>query len=139
MPRRAVPQQRFTAPRHRAIRARSKSRRNPNYRTPTTYSNTVTNSGTVASADFTISIAGPVTPTSVYFENTTQGKTVWITLAPASGQTLVVDFYARTVTLAGVAQTDALTSDSRWWDLSAGANTIRSNVGATVAARDAFH
>lgn len=142
MPRRGTAVQRNAPARRRPVTpvaTRAKRRiRNPSYRAQTVYSGTVTNAGTVASPNFTISIAGPVTPSAVYFENATQGKTVWLTIAPASGQTLTVDFYARTVTLAGVTQSGVVTSDSRWWDLSSGANTIRSNVAATVTPNDAY-
>ena len=138
MPRRAVAVQRFTARRPAIIRARSRLRRNPAYRAGTVYSASVTNAGSTASPSFTVSIAGPVTPTGVYFENATQGKTVWISTAPASGQTLTVDFSTRTVTLAGSTLSGVVTIDSRWWDLSAGVNTIRSNVAATVTHRDAY-
>lgn len=137
MPRRAVPVQRFRAPRHRSTPQRSVGARNPSHRAATVYSGTITNSGTVATAP-SISIAGPLTTPTVYFENATAGKTVWVNVTVGSGQTLVVDFAARTVTLAGVLLSGVLSVDSRWWDLAPGANTVRSNVTATITHRDAY-
>ena len=111
--------------------------RNPSYRTATVYSGTANNTGVSATAP-TITIAGPVAASTVYFENATAGKTVWINITVGSGQTLSVDFSTRVVTLAGVTQTGVVSIDSRWWDLAAGNNTIRSNVAATVTWRPAY-
>lgn len=137
MPRRGVAQQSFRAPRRQASIGRTTTVRNPAGRTATIFSGTVTNGGTIATHPI-ISIAGPVAPSTIYFENATAGKTVWINQAVADGQTLTVDFATRTVTLAGVSVTGAVSIDSRWWELAPGANTIRSNVAASVSHRDAF-
>lgn len=139
MPRRAVAQQRITVPKRRPVQPRRRVRtvRNPSYRAATVYSATVTNGGIIATSP-TISIAGPVTPSTIYFENATAGKTVWINQTVGSGQTLSVDFSTRTVTLSGTTVTGVVTVDSRWWDLAPGANTVRSNVAATVTHRDAY-
>lgn len=137
MPRRAVPVQRYVAPKPRKVRAHSSARRNPAYRAGVVYTGTATNSGTVATNP-TITVTGPVTPTSLFFENATAGKTIWINCAVGSGQTLTVDFGARTVRLNSTVQTNVLTADSRWWDLASGANTLRSNVAAAVTWRNAY-
>lgn len=138
MPQRAVRQQRSTQRRSaRQRKGTTRFVRNPNYRTSTVFSGTITNTGTIATAP-SISIAGPVVPASIYFENATAGKTVWINQAVASGQTLTVDFSTRTVTLAGATVTGVVTIDSRWWELAPGANTVRSNVAASVTHRDAY-
>lgn len=137
MPRRAVPVQSFRTPRHRSIPQRSIGARNPNHRAGSVYTATITNNGTVATAP-AITISGPLSVPTVYFENATAGKTVWVNQTVGSGQTLTVDFGARTVTLAGVTLSGVLSVDSRWWDLAPGANTVRSNVAATVTHRDAY-
>lgn len=134
MPRRAVAQQRYRAPRHRAPRARSSLHRTP--ATQVVKSATVTNAGTVETAPV-LSKTSVTGPTTVYFENATQAKTVWVSVPAGTGD-LSVDFSTKAVTFAGSTLTDAVTVDSRWWTLSPGANTIRSNVAASVTHRDAF-
>lgn len=137
MPRRAVAQQRFV---RRASLARSSVSthvRNPSYRAGTTFTATVTNAGTVVTAP-TISYTAVGSWVSVFFTNVTAGKTIWVNQSLTNGQVLVVDFSARTVTVDGVAVSGVLSVDSRWWDLAVGANTIRSNVPASVSHRDAF-
>ena len=135
MPRRVVAAQRFSAPARRAVRPRSSTLRNP--LTQTVFSATVTNSGTVASAPV-ISIAGPLSTPTVYFENATADKRVTLNITVGAGQTLSVDFATRIVTLASVEQSGVVTVESRWWDLAPGANTVRSNVAASVSHRNAF-
>lgn len=136
MPRRAVPQQRFVAPKRRPVKARSRVRRNPSFRAGTTYSGTATNLGTVATAPtFTYTSTGAYA--SVFLENATAGKTVWLAQALVNGDVLSVDFLARTVTLNG-STVSAVTGESRWWDLAPGANTIRSNIPAAVEWRNAY-
>ena len=133
MPRRAVSQQVYRARPTRQPSRSTTSQRNP--AAGTTYSGTVTNSGTVETAP-TITVSGPAA--APFFENVTAGKTVWVNVAVPSGQDLVVDFATKTVTLNGVTQSNAVGVDSRWWTLAPGANTIRSNVAASVSHRDAF-
>lgn len=137
MPRRAVSQQRSTQRRIPRRSSGSTFLRNPSYRTATVYTATVTNGGSLPTAP-SISIAGPVAAASMYFENATAGKTVWVNTTVGSGQTLTVDFSTRTVTLAGATLSGVVSVDSRWWDLAPGNNTVRSNVGASVSFRDAF-
>lgn len=137
MPRRGVAQQVHSAPRRQATSGRTTTFRNPAARSATTYTATVTNSGSVATAP-TISIDGPLAPTTVFFENVTAGKTVWINQAVGAGETLSVDFATRTVTLEGVTVSGVVSVNSRWWELAPGDNTIRSNVGASVSHRDAY-
>lgn len=137
MPRRGVAQQVHRAPRRQATSGRTVNFRNPAARSATTYTATVTNSGSVATSP-TISIDGPLTATSVFFENVTAGKTVWINQTVGAGETLSVDFSTRTVTLEGVTVTGVVSVDSRWWELAPGGNTIRSNVAASVSHRDAY-
>lgn len=135
MARRGVAQQVHRAPRRQVTGGRSTSFRNR--AAATTYTATVTNNGSVATSP-TISIDGPLTPTTVFFENVTAGKTVWINQAVGAGETLSVDFSTRTVTLEGVTVSGVVSVDSRWWELAPGNNTIRSNVGASVSHRDAY-
>lgn len=137
MPRRAVAQQRFTVPRRHRIHAHGHTLRNVAYRASTVYSATVTNAGTVPTAP-TISYTAVGSWTTVYFENVTAGKTVWINQTLTNGQVLAVDFSARTVTVDGVTVNGVVSVDSRWWDLASGANTVRSNVPASVSHHDAF-
>lgn len=137
MPRRAVAQQRYTAPRRQPTRPSSRIRRNPAYRAGTVYTATVTNAGTLATAP-TISYTSASSYASVYFENATAGKTVWLARALVNGDVLSVDFAARTVTLNGTVLADVVTVDSRWWELASGANTVRSNIPASVTHRDAY-
>jgi hypothetical protein len=121
--RRATSQQRFKAPRHRPATARRRRTRNPSFDDQTVYTATVTNNGTIESAP-SVSKTGVTGPTTAYFENATQAKTVWVNVPSGTG-TLAVDFATRTVTFAGSTLTDVVTEASRWWTLSAGANTIR--------------
>lgn len=138
MPRRAVSQQRFTPRRSLAPRrGRSSVTRNPAYRAATVYSATVTNSGTVATAP-TISYTATGSVASVYFLNATAGKTIWINQPLVNTDVLSVDFAARTVTLNGVTVSGVLSVDSRWWDLAPGANTVRSNVPASITHYNAY-
>lgn len=137
MPRRAVRQQRYT---HRSRPSRpgvSNAVRNPSFRGGSTYTATVTNAGTLPTAP-TISYTATGSVVSVYFTNATAGKTVWINRALVNTDVLSVDFAARTVTLNGSTLSDVVSVDSRWWDLAVGANTVRSNVPASVTHRDAF-
>lgn len=136
MPRRATSQQAFRARPVRRARGRVLHSRNPSFNDATAYSATVTNSGTLAVSP-TITETGITGPTTVYFENATAGKTVWINV-PAGSGTLVVDFATRTVTFAGSTVTGVVADGSRWWTLAPGANTVRSNVSASVAHRDAY-
>lgn len=137
MPRRGVAQQVHRATRRQAAGGRTVTFRNPAARSATTYSATVTNSGSVATSPI-ITIDGPLTPTTVFFENVTVGKTVWINQAVGAGETLSVDFSTRSVTLEGVTVTGAVSVDSRWWELAPGGNVVRSNVAASVGHRDAY-
>ena len=131
---RAVPRQRFAAPKHCAIAPTSKVFRS---RPGTEFSGTVTNAGTAPTPPtFTYTSTGSYA--SVYFANATSGKAVWLTLPLVNGDVLTVDFSARTVTLNGSTVANVVTAASRWWDLEVGANTVRSNVPATVKHRDAF-
>lgn len=53
-----------------------------------------------------------------------------------SGETLVIDFATRTITLAGVDHSDKVRTDNQWWVLNPGANLItatRSNTPANTA------
>ena len=136
MPRRGVAITQTKAPRRGRIKARSHVRRSPSFNAGTIKTGTATNSGSVATAP-TITVTGPQTPATIYFQNATQGKTIWVNQTVGSGHTLTIDFSARTVTLDSSVLSGVLTVDSRWWDLSPGANTINSNVAATVTWRAA--
>lgn len=137
MPRRATAQQRFrgSTPRPRPAHGTTVVR-NRSGLSATVYSATVTNSGTLATSP-TISKTGVTGPVTVYFENVTAGKTVWVNVPSGTGD-LSVDFATKTVTHAGSTVSGAVTEDSRWWTLAPGANTVRSNIAASVTHRDAY-
>lgn len=112
--------------------------RNPSYRNPTVYTGTVTNAGTVATSPM-ITVTGPVSGASVFLENVTARQTVWVNVTVGAGQELVVNFSTKAVTLDGVALAASVVSiGSRWWLLSPGANTVRSNAQASVSHHDAY-
>lgn len=134
MPRRAVPRQVFQRPAARRVHSGTRTSRNLNYRHSVVYTATLTNLGPVDTYP-TATIAGPITAATVYFENATSVKTVAVATSVPNGQTLTVNFQARTVTLNGVDITSQVTIDSRWWALAPGANLVRSNVAATVTFR----
>lgn len=139
MPRRAVAQQRHAPPKRQVSSPSSRSvGRNPAYRAGTVYTAAVTNAGTLPTAP-TFTFTSAASHASVYFENVTAGKTVWLTQALVNGDVLSVDFDARTVTLNGTVLTNVVTAESRWWDLAPGANTVRSNIAASVTHRDAYN
>lgn len=128
----------FVAPKRRPKqRPHSRVRRNVAGLTASSYSATVTNSGTVESGRLTLTVTGP-SSAGVYFENATQGKTVWVDTTVPAGQALTVDFATKTITLNGVDISTTVTGESRWWTLSPGANTVRSNVAVSVSHRDAY-
>ena len=137
MPRRATAQQRSYGRGSRARPAHGTTvARNRAGLSTTVFTATVTNSGTLASAP-TISKTSVTGPTTVYFENATAAKTVSVSV-PAGTGTLSVDFSTRVVTFASATVEGAVTEDSRWWTLAPGANTVRSNVAASVSHRDAY-
>lgn len=120
----------------RAAAGRSIAGRNPAGRAGVVYSGVATNTGAVATPP-TIEVAGP-SPASFFLRNATAGRTVWVSYAVPSGQTLVVDFAARTATISG-SPVAAIAGAQEWWDLAPGANTIESSAPAvTVKFSPAF-
>jgi len=84
---------------------------------------TVTNGGTFATRP-TVTFIGPLTAPSI--ENVTTGLKWACTFDLQSGDTLVVDFDARTVLLNGTASRYSfVTAASVWWELVAGDNQLR--------------
>ena len=60
------------------------------------------------------------------FENTTTGKFINLpTLTVASGETLTVDMKARTIKVGSTSVLSKLTSDSEFWSLALGNNTVK--------------
>lgn len=85
----------------------------------------VTNSGNWP-APAILTIVGPCTNPVVY--NDTQGVFVKFLIALGSTDTLTVDLDQRLVTLNSTGnRNNTLTTDSRWWLLNPGANTVRFN------------
>lgn len=90
---------------------------------------TATNNGTYKATPVltvTGAAAGPIVIT-----NTTAGKTVQITTSVPSGQSLVVDFKARSVLLNGVNRYDLVAATPQWFDIAPGNNTITYSGGGT--------
>lgn len=85
----------------------------------------VTNTGNYP-APATLTIMGPCTNPSV--SNDTQGIFVKFLIALGSTDTLTVDLDQRLVTLNGTGnRNNTVSTDSRWWLLQPGGNTIRFN------------
>lgn len=87
-----------------------------------------------------ITLTGPLT--NIVLTNETTGKTLTITYTLALGETLVIDFNAKTVLLNGTASRYSAKS-GLWWQLVPGSNTIRmtANSGAgsgSISWRDAW-
>lgn len=90
---------------------------------------TATNTGNFpASPTLTVTgaAAGPIV-----IANTTAGKTVTVTTSVPGGQTLVIDFKARTVLLNGVNRYDLVAATPQWFDIAPGNNTITYSGGGT--------
>jgi len=72
-------------------------------------------------------------------QNLTSGKSVTCNITLTSLDTLVIDMLNRTITLNGTSnRRNTMTSDSQWWDLAPGNNTIAYHantvsVGSTMA------
>jgi hypothetical protein len=81
-----------------------------------------------------LTINGPVT--NPFFENITAGKTITFTITLALGESLVVNFDARTVLLNGTASR-YFTKSGDWWELAAGINDVRFGASAFDAAATA--
>lgn len=61
----------------------------------------------------------------ISIKNVTDGnKTITLITALTSGQTLIVDFFKRTITIGGANKYDLLQAGGRWWELLPGNNTI---------------
>ena len=111
MPRRAVPQQRYRARPVRHQPASTSTARNRAGLASVVYTGTVTNSGTVETSP-TFTIEGPIA--APYLESVTAGKTVWLNVTVGAGETLVVDFATKTVTVDDVVQPHVAAITSRW-------------------------
>lgn len=100
-------------------------------------SNTVTTAGDfVGGAKPILEIAGPVTNPRISNAGD-GGRTIRMDLVISAGQTLILDFNTRSVTLGGVDQSGTVRTDNQWWVLAPGANLItftRSNTPSTAAA-----
>lgn len=90
-----------------------------------------------------VTLIGPVdTP---YVQNTTTGQFLKFNIVLATGDTLAIDFDARSVVLNGTAsRRSALSVDSQWFDLNPGSNTLLYSAAgftastATVTWRSAY-
>lgn len=100
-----------------------------NTSTSITPGGTATNAGNFkASPTLTVvgAAAGPIV-----IANTTVGKTITISTSIPGGQSLVVDFRARSVLLNGVNRYDLVAATPQWFDIAPGNNTITYSGGGT--------
>lgn len=85
----------------------------------------VTNIGNFDTAPI-LEIPGPSTNPRI--SNAADGnKTIRVDIAIPTGQTLIIDTKARSVTLAGVDRFDVVRTDNQWWKLKPGVNPISYN------------
>lgn len=83
----------------------------------------------------TLQLAGPWTNPRIS-NSADENRSIRIDMVINSGETLILDFYTRTVTLGGVDHSDKVRTDNQWWVLMPGNNTItatRSNTPANTA------
>lgn len=107
-----------------------------------TNSGTATNVGTYNTpAVITITASG-ASSTSLQITNSTNGKSIYVTTALADEDVLVIDTGFRTVKLNGASKRSMLGSNTEWWFLEPGDNTISisngTNVSITTAWRSAW-
>lgn len=90
------------------------------------------NAGTYPTAPV-ITITGPVdTPVIQHVESS---RTLKLNIVVAAGDTLTLDADTRSVMLNGTAsRRSSLSTDSRWWDLAPGTNTIKFTAAAATTA-----
>lgn len=88
----------------------------------TSNSGTVTNGGDFPHSPV-LEITGPATnPRIACVEDS--NRTIKVDIVLGSSDTLIIDTFNRTVTLAGVNRYDVVRNDNQWWELQPGANTI---------------
>lgn len=93
-------------------------------------SGVVTNGGDFPHAPI-LEITGPaVNPRISNVQDSNRSIKLDITLSAA--ETLVVDTFNKTVTLAGVNRYDVVRNDNQWWQLQPGANTVTMNRTGTT-------
>lgn len=101
--------------------------------TPTTITppGTATNNGNFRAAAL-LTVLGPAAG-PIVISNTVSGvlRTITVSTAIPSGQSLVIDFKARSVLLNGVNRYDLVTTTPQWWNVQPGANTIAYSGGGT--------
>lgn len=95
---------------------------------PGGFATTVTNAGDYASEP-TLTVTGPGATNPITL--TIGTRTLVVETALASGQTLVVNMSAKTVTLNGVSRLDLLSNASQWPELAPGANAVSYSGGGT--------
>ena len=97
---------------------------------------TLTGAGTAANVGtfttpLTITItASGTTSTSLQITNSTTGKSIYITTALTAGQVLVLDTFAHTAKLNGTDKRSMVGSNSDWWVLNPGNNTLAVSNGS---------
>lgn len=82
-----------------------------------------------------LELAGPWTNPRISNSND-ENRSIRIDMVINAGETLILDFAARTITLGGVDHSDKVRTDNQWWVLVPGNNTItatRSNTPANTA------
>lgn len=93
-------------------------------------SGTVTNAGSFANQP-TLEITGPATNPRVA-NAADSNRSIKLDGILASGDTLIIDLRTKTVTINGVNRFDMVRSDSQWWQLLPGANSITMNRDQTT-------
>jgi phage-related protein len=94
------------------------------------------NSGTVTNGgDFphrpVLEILGPAVNPRI--SNAQDGnKSIKVDITLSAAETLIIDTFNRTVTLAGANRYDVVRNDNQWWELKPGANTITMNRTGTT-------
>lgn len=103
---------------------------------------TANNQGTTTSPVTITIVASGATSTSLEIKDTTTGKSVFITTALSAGQTLVIDTDTHSAKVDGVETRSVIGSNTTWWFLNPGNNTITINNGTnatvTIEWRDAW-
>lgn len=94
------------------------------------FSTTVTNAGDYETEP-TLTVTGPGATSPITL--TIGGRALVVETAVGSGQTLVVDAHAKTVTLNGVSRLDLLANSSQWPELAPGANSVGYSGGGTAS------